>query len=202
MLRAAAGKKEIRIIFPLISSIDEFLEAKQVVYDSMDALSREELEFNRDVSLGMMVELPSVLATIDEFAREADFFSIGTNDFIQYLLAADRSNKMVADHYIPCHPAVNRGIAKIAGAAEAHHIEVSVCGEMAHEKDYIPFLLGVGIRTLSVDPQFLPMVQKTIMGLDMADAKQYAAQMLAQTTVKGARSVLEAFKNSPDRKNG
>jgi phosphotransferase system enzyme I (PtsP) len=202
MLRAAAGKKEIRIIFPLISSMDEFLEAKQVVYDCMDALSREDLEFNRDVALGMMVELPSVLATIDEFAREADFFSIGTNDFIQYLLAADRSNKMVADHYIPCHPAVNRGIAKIAEAAKAHHIEVSVCGEMAHEKDHIPFLLGVGIRTLSVDPQFLPMVQKTVMGFDMAIAKQYAAQMLAQTTVKGARSVLDAFKNSLDRKNG
>jgi len=190
MLRAAAGKKEIRIIFPLISSIDEFLEAKQVVYACMEALSREELEFNRDVALGMMVELPSVLATIDEFAKEADFFSIGTNDFIQYLLAADRSNKMVADHYIPCHPAVNRGIAKIAEAAMAHHIEVSVCGEMAHEKDYIPFLLGVGIRTLSVDPQFLPMVQKTVMGLDMAEAGQYA------------RSVLEAFKNTPARKNG
>jgi phosphotransferase system enzyme I (PtsP) len=73
---------------------------------------------------------------------------------------------------------------------------------MAHEKDYIPFLLGVGIRTLSVDPQFLPMVQKTVMGLDMAEAKQYAAHMLAQTTVKGARSVLETFKNTLARKNG
>jgi len=194
MLRAAAGKKEIRIIFPLISSIDEFLEAKQVVYDCMEALSREDLEFNRDVALGMMVELPSVLATIDEFAKEADFFSIGTNDFIQYLLAADRSNKMVADHYIPCHPAVNRGIARIAEAAIAGGIEISVCGEMAHEKEYIPFLLGVGIHALSVDPQFLPMVQKTVMNLSMADAVEYANRMLAETTVKGARSVLEAFK--------
>jgi phosphotransferase system enzyme I (PtsP) len=194
MLRAAAGKKEIRIIFPLISSIDEFLEAKQVVYDCMEALSREDLEFNRDVALGMMVELPSVLATIDEFAKEADFFSIGTNDFIQYLLAADRSNKMVADHYIPCHPAVNRGIARIAEAAIANNIEISVCGEMAHEKEYIPFLLGVGIHTLSVDPQFLPMVQKTVMNLSMADAVEYANRMLSETTVKGARSVLEAFK--------
>jgi phosphotransferase system enzyme I (PtsP) len=142
----------------------------------------------------MMVELPSVLATIDEFAKEADFFSIGTNDFIQYLLAADRSNKMVADHYIPCHPAVNRGIARIAEAAIASGIEISVCGEMAHEKEYIPFLLGVGIHTLSVDPQFLPMVQKTVMNLSMADAVEYANRMLSETTVKGARSVLEAFK--------
>ncbi|MFA5903217.1 MAG: phosphoenolpyruvate--protein phosphotransferase [Desulfobacula sp.] len=201
MLRAAAGKKDIRIIFPLISSIDEFLEAKQVVYDCMDALSKEDLEFNRDVALGMMVELPSVLATIDEFAKEADFFSIGTNDFIQYLLAADRANKMVADHYIPCHPAVNRGIAQIAEAAVANHIEVTVCGEMAHEKDYIPFLLGVGIHTLSVDPQFLPMVQKTVMNLSMADAVAYAKRMLAETTVKGAKKVLEDFKRIMDGKN-
>ncbi len=195
MLRAAAGKKEVRIIFPLISSIDEFLEARQVVYDCMDILSKEQIEFNRDVALGMMVELPSVLETIDEFAREADFFSIGTNDFIQYLLAADRSNKMVADHYIPCHPAVNRGIARIVNAANAAGIDVSVCGEMAHEKEYIPFLLGVGIRTLSVDPQFLPNVQKTIMNLDMADARKYAHRMLAETTVKGARKVLESWKS-------
>ncbi len=195
MLRAAAGKKDIRIIFPLISSIDEFLESKQVVHDCMEALSGEELEFNRTVSIGMMVELPSVLATLDEFAKEADFFSIGTNDFIQYLLAADRANKMVADHYIPCHPAVNRGIAKIAEAAYAQGIEVSVCGEMAHEKDYIPFLLGVGIHTLSVDPQFLPMVQKTIMDLSMADAGEYAKRMLSETTVKGAKKVLESWKS-------
>ncbi|OGR28195.1 MAG: phosphoenolpyruvate--protein phosphotransferase [Desulfobacterales bacterium RIFOXYA12_FULL_46_15] len=194
MLRAAAGKKDIRIIFPLISSLDEFLEAKQVVYDCMDALSGEESEFNRDVAIGMMVELPSALATIDEFAKEADFFSIGTNDFIQYLLAADRANKMVADYYIPCHPAVNRGIAKIAEAAYANSIEVSVCGEMAHEKEYIPFLLGVGIRILSVDPQFLPMVQKTIMNLSMADAVEYAKRMLSETTVKGAKKVLESWK--------
>ena len=194
MLRAAAGKKDIRIIFPLISSLDEFLEAKQVVYDCMDALSGEESEFNRDVAIGMMVELPSVLATIDEFAKVADFFSIGTNDFIQYLLAADRANKMVADYYIPCHPAVNRGIAKIAEAAYANGIEISVCGEMAHEKEYIPFLLGVGIRILSVDPQFLPMVQKTIMNLSMADAVEYAKRMLSETTVKGAKKVLESWK--------
>ncbi len=195
MLRAAAGKKDVRIIFPLISSIDEFLEAKQVVYDCMDALTKEALEFNKDVALGMMVELPSVLATIDEFAKEADFFSIGTNDFIQYLLAADRANKMVADHYIPCHPAVNRGIARIAEAATAAGIEVTVCGEMAHEKEYIPFLLGVGIRTLSVDPQFLPAVQKTVMNISMAEAEEYAKKMLAETTIKGAKKVLESWKS-------
>lgn len=196
ILRAAAGKKNARIMFPLISSIDEFLEAKQIVRKCMDTLSDDHLEFSREVAIGLMIELPSVLETIDDFSREADFFSIGTNDFIQYMLAADRSNKMVADHYIPYHPAVNRGIGKIAAAAQKNGIDVSVCGEMAHEKDYIPFLLGVGIRRLSVDPQFLPMVQQIIMNLNMMKAKEYAEKMLSQTSVKGARAVLESWKNA------
>jgi len=191
ILRAASGKKDVRIMFPLISSLDEFSEAKQIVYDCMDALLEEEFEYNKDVSIGLMIELPSVLATIDEFAQQADFFSIGTNDFIQYMLAVDRANKMVADHYIPYHPAVNRGIDKIVKAAHTHGIDVSVCGEMAHEREYIPFLLGVGIRTLSLDPQFLPEVQKIIMKLNISDAKKYAQKMLSQSTIKGARQVLE-----------
>ncbi len=193
ILRAAAGKKNVRIMFPLISSIDEFLEARQIVKTCMDTLKKEHLAFNEEVRLGMMVELPSVIETIDEFANEADFFSIGTNDFIQYMLAADRTNKMVANYYIPHHPAVNRGIAKIVNAANAEGIDVSVCGEMAHEKDYIPFLLGVGVRILSVDPQFLPAVQQTISNLKMSDARDYAETMLAQTHIKGAAQVLDSW---------
>jgi phosphotransferase system enzyme I (PtsP) len=196
ILRAAAGKKRVRIMFPLISSLDEFAEARRLVRESMDALSGEGLEFNPDVETGMMIELPSVLETIDEFAVEADFFSIGTNDFIQYMLAADRANTRVARYYIPHHPAVNRGIAKIAAAAQAHGIEVSVCGEMAHEQAYIPFLLGVGIRTLSVDPQFLPPVQEGIRAMNMADAVEYAEKMLSQTSVRGAQTVLDSWKKS------
>lgn len=193
MLRAAAGKNNVRIMFPLVSSMDELLDAKAVVSACMQSLDEEEIEYNPNVAIGMMIELPSVLETIDEFAVEADFFSIGTNDFIQYMLAADRANKMVADHYIPYHPAVNRGLAKIAGAAQKAGIDVSVCGEMAHEKEYIPFLLGIGIRTLSVDPQFLPEVQKVIMGLDLKEARVYAERMLDQTKVKGAKAVLQSL---------
>ena len=110
------------------------------------------------------------------------------------MLAADRANKMVVNHYVPHHPAVNRGIAKIVDAANRRKIEVSVCGEMAHEPEYIPFLLGVGVRILSVDPQFLPAVQKTIMNLSMDQAKAHARDMLAQTTIKGATQVLESWK--------
>ena len=195
MLRAAEGRDNIRIMFPLISSIDEFLTAKQVVEECCDTLSRENLAFNPDVPLGMMVELPSVIETIDEFAREADFFSIGTNDFIQYMLAADRANKMVADHYIPHHPAVNRGLQKIVNAAQDAGIEVSVCGEMAHEKEYIPFLLGLGVRVLSVDPQFLADVQKVIQNLNIAEARTLARDMVSQTSIQGVETVMAQWRS-------
>lgn len=194
ILRAAADRKNIRLMFPLISSIDEFLEAKAVVHDSIVDLDKEGLEFNRNVPIGLMVELPSVVEIIDEFARQADFFSIGTNDFIQYMMAADRSNKMVADHYVPWHPAVNRSLKKIVAAAQTHSIDVAVCGEMAHESEHIPFLLGVGIRSLSVDPQFLPSVQRTVQNLKIKDAEQFSKEIINQTTIIGVRKIVKTWK--------
>jgi phosphotransferase system enzyme I (PtsP) len=191
ILRAAHGKENIRLMFPLISSIDEFLESRQIVSDCALDLEQEGIDHNDSLSVGMMIELPSVLCTIDEFAEIADFFAIGTNDLIQYMMGADRANKLVADHYIPYHPAVNRGIDTIVKAANRKGIDVSVCGEMAHDPDYIPFLLGVGIRTLSVDPQFLPSVQKTIMALSLEEAAGYAKKMLAASRVRDAAKLLK-----------
>ncbi len=191
ILRAARGRDKVRLMFPLISSIDEFEEAKQVVTDCSRELTKECIDHNSTPEIGMMVELPSVLATLDEFAQMADFFAIGTNDFVQYMVGVDRGNKLVAEHYIPYHPAVNRGIARIANTAAEHGIEVSVCGEMAHDPDYIPFLIGTGITTLSVNPQFLPQVQSTIMGIRYSEAKTYAKRLLAQTRVKDAARILK-----------
>ena len=192
ILRAAHGKENIRLMFPLISSIDEFIEARQVVSDCSRDLEHESIAHNNRLAIGMMIELPSVLCTMDEFAEIADFFAIGTNDFVQYMMGADRANKLVANHYIPYHPAVNRGIDTIVKTANRHGVDVSICGEMAHDPDYIPFLLGVGIRTLSVDPQFLPSVQKIISALSMKKATTYAKRMLAQTRVRDAAKVLKA----------
>ncbi|MGM0656741.1 MAG: phosphoenolpyruvate--protein phosphotransferase [Thermodesulfobacteriota bacterium] len=192
ILRAAHGREKVRLMFPLISSIDEFLAAKQVMAQCIRQMAQEDVAHKSDPEVGIMIELPSVLATIDEFAQLTDFFSIGTNDFIQYMLGADRGNKLVAEHYIPYHPAVNRGIAKVATAALAHGIDVSVCGEMAHDPEHIPFLLGVGITTLSVDPKFLPNVQATVMETSFSRANAYAHRLLAQTRVKDAAAVLKA----------
>jgi phosphoenolpyruvate-protein kinase (PTS system EI component) len=126
--------------------------ARAIVDAGTDELRSRGICCHPRPSIGMMVELPSVLEAAQESCREADFFSIGSNDFIQYMLAADRGNESVASYYCPHHPAVLRGIARFVRTAQAHDRPVSVCGEMAHQKQYIPFLLGVGVRSSSVDP--------------------------------------------------
>jgi phosphotransferase system enzyme I (PtsP) len=193
ILRAGAGRKSLRIMFPMISSLDEFFQARGVVEESMARLTAEGLDFHVNPEIGMMVELPAVIETIDEFARAADFFSIGTNDFVQYMLAVDRGNKRVAEYFCPYHPSVLRALSKIARAGEKAGIDVSVCGEMAHEAEYIPFLLGIGIRSLSVNAKDLPAVQARITGLTMTDARAHADRLLAETTLSGARRVLDGF---------
>ncbi|MEN6426004.1 MAG: phosphoenolpyruvate--protein phosphotransferase, partial [Phycisphaerales bacterium] len=161
ILRAGVGAN-LRIMFPMISSIDEFHEAREVVYESMASLAKQGLEYNDKPSLGMMVELPAVVDLAEEFAREADFFSIGTNDLIQFMLAADRTNENVASFYLPHHPAVLRTLSRIARAAAGHDCDVSICGDMAHDTRYTPFLLGIGVRAFSVDPIYLLRTQQAI----------------------------------------
>jgi phosphotransferase system enzyme I (PtsP) len=143
------------------------------------------------------VELPSIVEIIDALAAEADFLSIGTNDFVQYMLAVDRSNEKVIDYYQPHHPAVLRSLAKIVKAANSQNKKISVCGELAHEKDYIPFLLGIGIRILSVYPKFLPSVQNMVSNLKISEAQAYAQRLLSEATIQGVHRTIEEWnKNS------
>jgi phosphotransferase system enzyme I (PtsP) len=183
ILRAGGGRQKLRILFPMICSIDEFRQARKVVEDCISALEAETDETIAHPEIGMMVELPSVVDMADAFAREADFFSIGTNDFIQYMLGVDRANARVFEYYCPHHPAVLRGLKRIADAAKHNRIECAVCGEMAHDTRYVPFFLGIGIRCLSVDPHFLPDVQKCVMGWTEEAAAEYAASLLAQNVI-------------------
>jgi len=189
MLRAGAGTS-IRIMFPMISSMDEFLDAKETLAGCIEELKQEEIEHNAGPKVGMMVEIPSVVDIIDELAREADFFSIGTNDFIQYMLAVDRTNEKVASLYLPHHPSVLRSMKRVADAAKQCGIEVSVCGDMAHEERHIPFLLGIGIRTLSVDPMYIPRIKKRIAGIHLSEAERLARTLLEQTTVHAIDRIL------------
>lgn len=202
ILRAAYSRNRVRIMFPLVSSLDDFLAAKAVVYQCKEELKKEQSRFNDNVAIGMMVEVPSVLETICDFAREADFFSIGTNDFVQYMLAADRSNKRVAGYYNPVHPAVTRGIDRIVTAARSHDIEVSVCGEAAHEPSFTAFLIGLGVRHLSVDPGRLADTRRTIRSIDTTASEKFAQKLLSQSTVSDAQSVFRAWQHRrPDIAN-
>jgi phosphotransferase system enzyme I (PtsP) len=189
ILRAGVGA-DLRIMFPMISSLDEFHEAKEVVRESIDQLARQGIEHNADPKLGMMVELPAVVNLAEDFAREADFFSIGTNDMIQFLLATDRTNEAVADFYIPHHPSVLRTLHRIARAALENDCDLSICGDMAHQTQYTPFLLGIGIRTFSVDPIFLLRTQQAINATSIRDAETLAKEMLSRNRVSDIAALL------------
>jgi phosphotransferase system enzyme I (PtsP) len=193
ILRAGADAGRLRIMFPMISSLDEFREAKRILEICMDDLARENLPHHSNPAIGMMVEVPSVVEIMPALARETDFFSIGTNDFIQYTIAVDRTNEKVAEYYRAYHPAVLRGLSRVVRAAVAAEREIAVCGEMGHETEYIPFLLGIGVRTLSVGPQFLPAVHDCIAGLTLADAERHAGILLAEDTLAGALKVLQSY---------
>ena len=196
ILRAAVGAKKVQIMFPFISSLDEFFEARQAVYECMRSLERENLIYHQQPLIGVLVELPSIVEIIDELAAEVDFLSIGTNDFVQYLLAVDRTNEKVVHYYQPYHPAVLRSLAKIVKAANKQNKKISVCGELAHEKDFIPFFLGIGVRMLSVYPKFLPSVQNIISNLKICEAEEYTQRLLSEVTIKGVQRTIDEWGKS------
>ena len=190
ILRAGSGLSQLRITFPMISSMDEFIKAKENVLECINALRREDINHHENPEIGIMVETPSTVEIIDRLAKEADFFCIGTNDFIQFMLAVDRTNLSVSKYYIPHHPSILRSLKKIVAAANTQGKDVSICGEMAHKELYIPFLLGIGIRTLSIAPKFMPHVQKTITKLSIKKAEKQAERVLKQDTVREAYAFL------------
>ncbi len=193
ILRAAPDQEVLRIMFPMISSVDEFREARQIVRQCIRHLEKECLTCHLHPQIGMMLEMPSVLEIMEELAAEADFFSIGTNDFVQYMLAVDRNNEKVADYYQPYHPSVLRSLARAARIVSRPGKDISVCGEMAHEPEYVPFLLGIGLRCLSIDPQYMIKVQSIITRINLSDAEAFANRLLSQSTISGVRGVLEDF---------
>ena len=195
ILRAGIGA-DLRIMFPMISSIEEFIEAREVVLNCSQMLAHEKTEHNSNPKIGIMVELPGVIGLIEDFAEEVDFFSIGTNDFIQFMLGVDRTNENVESFYVPHHPSVLRGIARIVTQAVSKDKEVAVCGDMAHDEDYVKFLLGIGIRTLSIEPTYMPKLQRAIEEIDIAQAKKLAEQILTESTFKKIANLLGIKNNN------
>jgi len=186
----AGGASPIRIMFPMISSLDEFFQARDIVRECVKELTKEKHSV-ANVKLGVMIELPSVLEIIDELAREADFFSIGTNDFIQYILAVDRTNEKVADMYVPHHPSVLRALKKVVDAAVRFKKSVSVCGDMAHDLKYFAFFIGIGIREFSVDARYLPRMHRELSVLKVKETEAFAQKILEKITVRETSQLFE-----------
>lgn len=177
ILRASA-LGPIKVMFPLVTSIGELRQAKFVVNDVMEELEEEGIPFDRALKIGMMVEVPSAAIQAEAFAREVDFFSIGTNDLVQYTLAVDRINERVAHLYQPTHPAVIRLIRDVARVARRHKIPVSCCGEAAGELEYAMLLIGLGLRTLSVTSSSIPQLKRFIRSISVQQCERTARQAL------------------------
>ncbi len=170
---------DLRVMFPMICTLMELRQARMVLNDVMEELDDEGVEFNRNLPIGMMIEVPSAAIMADQFAKEVNFFSIGTNDLIQYTLAVDRTNERVAGLFCPGHPAVLKLIRDTIRSAQRNSLSVSVCGEMAGDPMYTLLLLGLGLNIFSMNGPDIPEVKKIIRSTTLEHAKHAARRVMS-----------------------
>ena len=192
ILRAAAFGNT-RILFPMISTYFEIREANRILDEAAESLEKDGLRYNRDIEIGAMIEVPSAVIMADVIAENVDFFSIGTNDLIQYALAIDRGNEQVAHLFQPLDPAIIRMLKHVADVAREKDIKIFMCGEMAGTPHHIPLLLGIGLDELSMNPQAIPDIKRVIRSLNVADTRSFMKEVLKQTT---AKSTFELIKDT------
>ncbi len=189
ILRAAAHYN-VRILFPMISSVEELRRAKELLAEAQSELFNEGVEHNPEVPVGIMVEVPSAVWLAPRLAPEVDFFSIGTNDLIQYLLAADRNNPKVAHLYEAFHPAVISAVSEVVNVARAADKEVGICGEMASDPLATLLLVGIGFDELSLSPLFIPVVRRILREVDYRTSRQLAREVLQMASVQEIKGYL------------
>ena len=170
---------DVRIMFPMICTLMELRQAKMVLNDVMEDLEDEQIQFNRNLPIGMMIEVPSAAIMAEQFAKEVNFFSIGTNDLIQYTLAVDRTNERVAGLFCPAHPSVLKLIRDTIRAGQWNSLSVSVCGEMGGDPMYTLLLLGLGLNIFSMNGPDIPEVKKIIRSTSLEHAKQVARRVMS-----------------------
>jgi len=189
VLRASA-LGDVRVMFPLISTIAELRQARLVLADVMEDLAEHGIAFNPRMPVGMMVETPAAVMMLDAFVKEVDFVSIGTNDLIQYTLAVDRGNKDVADLYNACDPAVLRLLRRSLDVANEAGVPANMCGQMSGSVVYTQLLLGLGLRQLSVPPSAIPEVKQACRSVSVAECRLIADKVLAMDGVREVKAYL------------
>ncbi len=188
----ASSYGPVRVFFPMISGIAEIRSAKAILEEAREELRTAGIPFDENMEIGIMIETPSAVIIADLLAREVDFFSVGTNDLIQYSLAIDRTNEHLSHLYEPLHPAVLRSLKIVADAAHAAGIYVSMCGEMAGEPNYLPILLGLGFDELSMNAVSIPKVKKILRRCSRREAEKLALQALTFSTATEVDAYLQS----------
>ncbi len=191
ILRASAHGP-VKVMFPLISHLSELRQAKMVLTDAMNELADRGIAFDQHIQIGMMVEVPAAALQAYAFAKEVDFFSIGTNDLVQYTVAVDRGNERIANLYTDAHPAVLHLIKEVLRAANRAKIEVSLCGEMGGDPAFVLFLAGLGMRNLSITPPAIPQAKEIIRGVTIKRCQRIAREAAAFDTEQEVREYLHA----------
>ena len=206
-LLRAAMHGDVRIMFPLIITLDEVRQARHLLNEAAAELDARGVEYRHELPLGVMVETPAAALSIHTLVDDVSFFSIGTNDLVQYTLAVDRGSANLASRFTPLHPAVLTLIKRIVDVGVAHHLEVAVCGEMASQPLMAFALIGLGVRSLSVAGRAVPLVKRIVRGVSVAVAAEAANAALESKTAREAegelrRRLLSAFGDAPFLRDG
>ena len=183
ILRASV-QKNVHILIPMITELEEIDEVKRLMNEVQDELSRQGVKFDENIPLGVMIEVPAAAAVADQIVKEVDYISVGTNDLIQYYLAVDRSNELVSYLFKPLHPSVLRALKFIIESAQKEGKEVTVCGEMAADPLSAIVLLGLGLKHFSMNPIFIPRIKRALRSVEFNTAKDIVEQILTMRTAQ------------------
>ncbi len=193
-IHRAAVHGQVSLLIPMISCVEEVVAAKRIIEEVKESLEADGLQYSKKIKFGIMMEVPSAVIMADIMAEFVDFFSIATNDLIQYSLAIDRGNREVAHLYHPMHPAILRMVRRVAEQGEKKGIGVYMCGEMAGNPLYTPVLLGLGVNRLSMNPQAIPAVKSMIRSIDISKAEGFALELLEMKTADDVlKKVQDAY---------
>ncbi|MDR2251873.1 MAG: phosphoenolpyruvate--protein phosphotransferase [Endomicrobium sp.] len=184
---------KVKLMYPMISGLDEVRAANSILDKVKEDLRKENIKFDENMEVGVMIEVPSAVAVIDSIAKEVDFVSIGTNDLIQYTLAVDRVNENVAYLYDPMHPAILRFIKSIIDEGHKAGIKVAMCGEMAGEPKYTPVILGMGLDEFSVSPSQIAPIKKIVRNMSFVDCKTMTDKVLKLEDSKSILKEIDLF---------